>query len=243
MPYPGEVRLMRLQRARLDGELEHLGAVKRAATGPGCDLGPTGEAIGHDQGALVRSWFAAVSERRGEDEARAARDLYDWTLARGWSQSYGSGMHDAVWVPSFTASGRDYYVLGLYTPGRIEVFFKMGGGPPFDEEQTRLEPLRQVNEIPGVSFGPEGCVASPRAEGMAIAPKGKSHRQRPHVAHRGGLDLVQKTRISAFLTRVEARFTYDASPVGTIAVFTRRTALTACLWPCWTTAPPCSPPK
>jgi hypothetical protein len=74
------------------------------------------------------SWFAALSERRGEDEARAARDLYDWTLARGWSQSYGSGMHDAVWVPSFTANGRDY-VLGPYTSGRIEVFFKMGGRP------------------------------------------------------------------------------------------------------------------
>jgi hypothetical protein len=101
------------------------------------------------------SWFAAVSERRGEDEARAARDLYDWTLARGWSQSYGSGMHDAVWVPNFTANGRDYYVLGLYTSGRIEVFFKMGGRPPFNDEQTRLELLRRVNEIPGVSFGPE----------------------------------------------------------------------------------------
>jgi hypothetical protein len=33
--------------------------------------------------------------------------------------------------------------------------------PPFDSEQTRLELLRRVNEIPGVSFAPEVITKRP----------------------------------------------------------------------------------
>jgi hypothetical protein len=101
------------------------------------------------------SWFAALVERRGEDENRAARDLYDWTLARGWRQTFGTGMQDGMWAPVFAANDRDYSPIALYTSGRIVVLFVMQGRPPFNDEQTRLELLRRFNEIPGVSFGPE----------------------------------------------------------------------------------------
>jgi hypothetical protein len=33
--------------------------------------------------------------------------------------------------------------------------------PPFDSEQRRLELLRRVNDIPGVSFGPEVITKRP----------------------------------------------------------------------------------
>ena len=102
-----------------------------------------------------QAWFAALEERRGEDETRAARDLYDWTLARGWRQTFGTGTRDGMWAPVFAANDREYSPIGVYTSGRIVVLFRMQGRPPFNDKETRLELLRRVNEIPGVSFGPE----------------------------------------------------------------------------------------
>lgn len=43
------------------------------------------------------SLFAELEERRGPEETRAARELYDWTLARGWQPTFGSGRVDGSW--------------------------------------------------------------------------------------------------------------------------------------------------
>jgi hypothetical protein len=45
------------------------------------------------------SLFAELEEKRGPEESRAARELYDWTLARGWKPTFGSGRVDGSWVP------------------------------------------------------------------------------------------------------------------------------------------------
>ena len=100
------------------------------------------------------SWFTALTERGVEDETRAARDLYDWTLARGWIQNFGAGQ-DGMWTPVCVVDGRSYSPIALYTSGRIGMLFRVGGQPPFNDERTRLELVRRANEIPGVSFDPE----------------------------------------------------------------------------------------
>jgi hypothetical protein len=60
-----------------------------------------------------------------------------------------------MWAPVFAANGREYSPIALYTSGRIVVLFRMQGRPPFNDDQIRLELLSRVNEIPGVSLGPE----------------------------------------------------------------------------------------
>jgi hypothetical protein len=109
-----------------------------------------------------QSLFADLEARRGADEARAARDLYDWTCQQGVRATFGAGKQDGSWTPVILANGREYPPIVLYSYGRCEVQFQyLLARPPFDNEQTRLELLRRVNEIPGVSFGPEVITKRP----------------------------------------------------------------------------------
>lgn len=80
-----------------------------------------------------------------------ARDLYDWTLARGWRAKFGSGKQHGSWTPVIAANRREHYPIALYSYGKIEVQFKyLQAKPPFDDKRTRLEVLQRVNEMPGV---------------------------------------------------------------------------------------------
>jgi hypothetical protein len=109
-----------------------------------------------------QSLFADLADKRGEEETRVARGLYDWTHARGWRPTFGAGKQDGSWIPVVAANGRQHYPIALYSHGRVEVQFQhLKARPPFDNEQTRLELLRRVNEIPGVSYGSEVITKRP----------------------------------------------------------------------------------
>ncbi len=119
---------------------------------------------------MKQSLFADLMEKRGEDETRVARELYDWMLARGWRPTFGRGKQDGSWIPVFAANGREHYPIALYSYGRIEVQFQhLKARAPFDDEQTRLELLRRVNEIPGVSFGREVITKRPSIQLSLLA--------------------------------------------------------------------------
>jgi hypothetical protein len=108
------------------------------------------------------SLFADLEAKRGADASRAARDLYHWTLEQGMRAAFGAGKQDGSWTPVVLANGREYPPLALYSYGRCEVQFQhLLARPPFDNEAMRLELLRRVNEIPGVSFGPEVITKRP----------------------------------------------------------------------------------
>jgi hypothetical protein len=108
------------------------------------------------------SLFADLEAKHGADASRAARDLYDWTLEQGMRAAFGAGKQDGSWTPVVLANGREYPPLALYSYGRCEVQFQhLLARPPFDNEAMRLELLRRVNEIPGVSFGPEVITKRP----------------------------------------------------------------------------------
>lgn len=116
------------------------------------------------------SLFTDLEARRGADESRAARDLYDWTREQGMRAAFGAGKQDGSWTPVVLANGRDYPALALYSYGRCEVQFQhLLARPPFDNEAMRLELLRRVNEIPGVSFGPEVITKRPSIPTAVLA--------------------------------------------------------------------------
>jgi hypothetical protein len=62
-----------------------------------------------------QSLFADLGERRGEEETRAARDLYDWMLGRGWRATFGAGRQEGSWVPVIAANDREHYPIALYS--------------------------------------------------------------------------------------------------------------------------------
>lgn len=109
-----------------------------------------------------QSLFAEIAEKRGDDEKRIARELYDWVGARGWRPSFGSGRVDGSWVPVLEALGREHYPIALYSNGWVEIQFQhLRHRAPFDDEQVRLELLEQVNRIPGVAFGVDRITKRP----------------------------------------------------------------------------------
>jgi hypothetical protein len=108
------------------------------------------------------SLFADLTAKSGEQEAQVARDLYDWVCARGWRPTFGQGKQDGSWIPVLDANGHQHYPIALYSYGRIELQFQhLKARAPFDDEQTRLELLRRINEIPGVYFGPDVVTKRP----------------------------------------------------------------------------------
>ena len=110
-----------------------------------------------------QSLFAELDAKRGADETRVARHLFDWALARGWRPTFGSGRVDGSWVPVVGALGREHYPIALYTYGAIEIqFHHLRNRAPFDDDEVRLELLRQANEIPGVTIAPDKINKRPR---------------------------------------------------------------------------------
>ena len=119
-------------------------------------------AVGEARQWDEESLFSTLSERRGVAETRAARELYEWMVTRGWRSTFGRGRQDGSWIPVFEASGRAHYPIALYTYGKVEIQFQiLKPLPPFDSDELRLELLRLVNEIPGVSYGPEVITRRP----------------------------------------------------------------------------------
>lgn len=100
-----------------------------------------------------QSFFAALADKRGGEETRAARELFEWTLARGLRPTFGSGRVDGSFIPVQESGGVQHYPIAVYTYGRVEVQFQWLTRAPFDRDETKLELLRRLNEIPGVSFG------------------------------------------------------------------------------------------
>jgi hypothetical protein len=106
--------------------------------------------------------FTELEHQRGSVEARVARDLYDWTLARGWTARFGAGKQDGSWTPVLTATGRQHTPIALYTNGRIEVQFKyLKARAPFDNDGIRIELVRRLNEIPGVALASDTINKTP----------------------------------------------------------------------------------
>ena len=70
-------------------------------------LGQTAEAEtrkGHRAPAVAwdeASFFAALDERGDASEARAARNVYDWAIARGWKPKWGRGGKFGSCTPTF----------------------------------------------------------------------------------------------------------------------------------------------
>lgn len=116
------------------------------------------------------SFFAALAAKRGAEEVRVARDLYDWSLEHMTRVTWGSGKVDGSFVPVLDVGEHAYYPIALYTYGRVEVQFQwLRSRPPFENEELRLELLRRLNEIPGVALAPDAITKRPSIQLALLA--------------------------------------------------------------------------
>jgi hypothetical protein len=124
-------------------------------------IGQTAEAEARKRrspGRATRQWdadsfFAVMAEKRPAAEVAVARTLFELAGERGWQPMFGSGRINGSWLPTLQANGHSYRPFALYTNGVLAVAFEpLANRPPFDQQETRLELLRHLNQISGVSI-------------------------------------------------------------------------------------------
>ena len=110
----------------------------------------------------IESIVAELESNRSSAEARVARELHDWVLERGWRPNFAKGAVDGSFSPVLERAGIGHEPFGVYSSGRIEIQFLWLARPPFDDDDTKREFVRCLNEIPGVSFGDDVITRRPR---------------------------------------------------------------------------------
>jgi hypothetical protein len=128
-------------------------------TGPSSRIGSA-----HNTGSLrtrgQRQWdastfFAELSRRRGDEEARVAWKILDWAAQRKLRIWWGKGLQDGSFFPMLDHDNGVYWTVAIWTYGRVEIQYQwMLTTPAFASEATRLELLERFNHLPGVSLSP-----------------------------------------------------------------------------------------
>ena len=119
------------------------------------------------------SFFRELEQRRGEREADVCREILQWGVQKNLMPTWGKGAKDGSFLLRFKFEGSTYHLISAWTYGRVEVQFQMlTNEPPFDDEQKRLELLRRLNLIPGVSLGPDSIVRRPSVPLEALSTPG-----------------------------------------------------------------------
>ncbi len=99
------------------------------------------------------SFLAELEARRGSQEAGVAKAILDWGKDRQLRMSYGNGLHAGSVFPVLDLDGENFWPIGLWTYGRIEIQFQnLVSRPPFDQEIKRLEFRELFHRIPNVNI-------------------------------------------------------------------------------------------
>jgi hypothetical protein len=107
------------------------------------------------------SFFAQLESRCSAEEAEVARRILGWAREKGLRIWWGEGSRDGSFFPVVDHRGTSNTLIAVWTYGRAEVQFQHTTQPPFDDEAKRLELVRRLNEIPGVSVRDDAIFRRP----------------------------------------------------------------------------------
>jgi len=107
------------------------------------------------------SFFTKLAERNSEPEMRVAKALFEWGTKQLKRMDYGYGVRMASFIPVIPANENidtwfcPFRVYTGYRAAYVEI--PLGGSgmqaPPFDNPDQKLELVRRINSIPGVTIG------------------------------------------------------------------------------------------
>jgi len=104
------------------------------------------------------SFFNEMYSRRGSEESRIARKIFEWARDKLPIIWWGRGKYDGSFFPGLEHKGMTYYPIAIWTYGKVEMQFQwLKTKPPFDDEQKRKEILNELNKIPNVNI-PENAI-------------------------------------------------------------------------------------
>jgi len=104
------------------------------------------------------SFMEELGRRHGSDVVRPAEGILAWAEQRMSRLWWGQGARSGSMIPVLDVGGTSHWLAAVWTYGRVEMQFQwMAKRPPFDDAGLRLEAIRRLNQIPGVSV-PEDAV-------------------------------------------------------------------------------------
>lgn len=108
------------------------------------------------------SFFQALEERKGADEASVARRILEWARPQVTQVPWGRGSKNGSFVPILNHKEKDHQLFAVWTYGTIEIYFYWyQNKEPFDSEEKRRELLDRLNAIDGVSLPDEVIAKRP----------------------------------------------------------------------------------
>ena len=100
--------------------------------------------------------------RNGQTEAGVFSKILEWVNARSLKPTYGKGKIDGSFYAILVHDGQTHWTFTVWTDGTVAVQFgDMLDQPPFDSEKQRLELLRRLNAIPGITIEKEKITKYP----------------------------------------------------------------------------------
>lgn len=98
------------------------------------------------------SFFKYLKEKHSTEEVMVARKIFEWAENKQLRSWWGEGKRDGSFFPVLDHNGTEYTLIALWTYGSVEIQFQHMKAKPFSDKSKRLEFLRRINEIQGVSI-------------------------------------------------------------------------------------------
>lgn len=118
-------------------------------------------------GRNARTWdenrfFAELEAKRGLEETRVARRLFDWSKKNVTSIVWGKGARDGQLTPVLDVGGKGYQFMCVWTYGLVQMQFGyLQARSPLEPLEKRLELIAQLNQIEGVNISTDAASKYP----------------------------------------------------------------------------------
>ena len=126
-------------------------------------IGQTVEAQQKKTGSVrkIRTWdktsFFQELESQAPEVVEPAKAIFEWTMRKTSRVTWGKGKQYGTFSPTSDHKGTEHKPIQVWTRDYLYVQFgDMQSKPPFGDERKRLEILRRLNEIPGITIPGEG---------------------------------------------------------------------------------------
>ncbi len=121
-------------------------------------VGQTVEAQQKKSGAtgVSRQWdevsFFEELKAQAPEAVESARTIFEWATTHASRIIWGKGKQYGTFTPVIEHGGAEHKPIQVWTGDYFYIMFdKMKKHPPFNDEHKRLELLRRLNDIPGVT--------------------------------------------------------------------------------------------
>ena len=108
------------------------------------------------------SLLAEIERLRGGTEAGVAKKIIDWSRPRFPRLLWGAEGTRWGLLPTMNLHGHTHWPFWIMTNGTLQLQFQWMKSSPFDQESSRLEFLRRLNEVPGVEIPDDAVRGRPK---------------------------------------------------------------------------------